>query len=62
MEFSKAEELRKVWGDKPCIHPALKKVVETKDKVCIMCGRVVYAFQPALNKGLGPKFKSNLFN
>jgi hypothetical protein len=62
MEVSKVEELRKFWGDKPCVHPALKKVIETKDKVCIACGRVVYAgFQPRQSKARGFRFKNNPF-
>lgn len=62
MKINKVEELRKVWGDKPCVHPALKKVIETKDKVCITCGRVVYGgFQQNL-KARGFKFKNTPFD
>ncbi|MCE3280355.1 MAG: hypothetical protein K0S44_2546 [Bacteroidetes bacterium] len=63
MEASKVEELRRFWGDQPCVHPALKKVMETKDKVCIVCGRVVYAgIQSRPNKARGFRFKNNLFD
>jgi hypothetical protein len=43
MDIEKTEQLRKSWGDKPCLHPALKKVKNTYDKVCTTCGRVVYS-------------------
>jgi hypothetical protein len=43
MNNQKIEELRVRWGDKPCFHPALRKNVDTHDKVCTSCGRVVYS-------------------
>jgi hypothetical protein len=43
MQIKKIEELKRAWGDKPCIHPLLKKAEITEDKVCATCGRTVYS-------------------
>ena len=52
MDYKKAEELRKRWGNKPCSHPSFEKETmrrvdsgewyETKtgDYVCSQCGKV----------------------
>lgn len=48
MDYKKAEELRKEWGDKPCSHPHLEPethlgsefvAVKTGDYVCTICGQ-----------------------
>jgi len=42
MQAEKAAELRKRWGKKPCVHPALDKEYylgsATGDYVCTQCG------------------------
>jgi|GEM_PF-613449 len=42
MQTTKAEELRKKWGNKPCDHPNLEKEyflgAATGDYVCTQCG------------------------
>lgn len=48
MDYLKAEELRKSWGDKPCSHPNFEvethldpehMPVKTGDYVCTVCGQ-----------------------
>ena len=48
MNYLKAEELRKKWGNKPCSHPNLEVethldiefvAVKTGDYVCTVCGQ-----------------------
>ena len=48
MDYSKAEELRKQWGNKPCSHPKFEKEThlgwgyvqeKTGDYVCTQCGQ-----------------------
>lgn len=48
MDYLKAEELRRLWGDKPCSHPNFEPethsdsehvAVKTGDYVCICCGQ-----------------------
>lgn len=43
MQSREADELRKTWGDKPCVHPRLVKEyylgTQTGDYVCVQCGR-----------------------
>ena len=48
MDFLKAEELRKLWGSKPCSHPKFEKEThlgwgyveeKTGDYVCTQCGQ-----------------------
>lgn len=47
MDYKKAEELRKLWGNKPCSHPKLEPEThlgygfvqeKTGDWVCTQCG------------------------
>lgn len=42
MKLEEAQELRNLWGDKPCIHPTLTKEyyrgTQTGDYVCTTCG------------------------
>lgn len=50
MNIKKAEELRKIWGDKPCNHPSFERETfpatwetewiekDTGDYVCTQCG------------------------
>ena len=44
MQTSKAKELQKQWGDKPCNHPELAKEYylgsDTGDYVCTTCGEI----------------------
>ena len=48
MDYLKAEELRKQWGNKPCSHPKFEKEThlgwgyvqeKTGDYVCTQCGQ-----------------------
>ena len=48
MDYFKAEELRKLWGNKPCSHPKFEKEThlgwayveeKTGDYVCTQCGQ-----------------------
>jgi transposase-like protein len=43
MQMEKAEQIRKVWGDKPCNHPNIEKEYylgsQTDDYVCTQCGK-----------------------
>lgn len=42
MQYEKAEQLQKEWGDKPCDHPFIEKEyylgTSTGDRVCSTCG------------------------
>jgi hypothetical protein len=44
MQFDKALELRRRWGDKSCDHPEFEKEyylgAQTGDYVCTVCGKV----------------------
>jgi hypothetical protein len=46
MEFEKALKLRKDWADRFCHHPNIEVEVHqgapTGNKVCSVCGRVIY--------------------
>lgn len=43
MQLTKANQLRKAWGNAPCDHPNLEKEyfggADTGDWVCTQCGR-----------------------
>jgi hypothetical protein len=45
MQWKDAEQLREIWGDKPCDHPDYDKEyylgADTMDKVCTQCGQVL---------------------
>jgi hypothetical protein len=47
MQFTDAQHLRELWGDKPCDHPGYDKEyylgADTMDKVCTQCGKVLGA-------------------
>ena len=42
MQFEKAKQKRKDWGDKTCDHPSIEKEyylgAQTSDYVCTQCG------------------------
>ena len=45
MQFEKAQQLKKAWGNKPCDHPRTEKEYylgsDTGDHVCLQCGRAI---------------------
>ena len=51
MQAKKAEELRRLWGDKPCEHPKLDKEyilgAQTGDFICTTCGKVFMSREEA---------------
>jgi hypothetical protein len=46
MQRNKVEQLKEIWGDKPCDHPKIQKEYEHKSLtgniVCLQCGRTIY--------------------
>ena len=53
MHIEKAHKLRKDWGSRPCIHPDIEKEyhlgMETGEKVCTLCGRIVHPYSGKKN-------------
>jgi hypothetical protein len=49
MQFDRAQELRKLWGDKPCNHPEVDKEyylgAQTGDLVCTQCGSTFLSYE-----------------